>query len=120
MSLGESLQPQPDKTYPVRVKKGVGLEVQKSSGECQNYGFREGLGVVCLRPLTSSRLELFLWGFDEAGLKLAARLAPTLTGVGQPDFVVVQKRMAWQGPAGVLGMGFFDNSWRLSETSFLL
>jgi hypothetical protein len=44
---------------------------------------------------------------------------PMLTGVGQPDFIIVSKRCAWEGAAGVHAMGSFDNSWGVSETSFV-
>lgn len=78
-----------------------------------------GLGAIFLRPLRDERLELVVWGSDESGLKQAARLVPTLTGVGQADFVILSKRAAWQGHAGAIAMGFFDFEWRISEGSFV-
>lgn len=42
-------------------------------------------------------MKLMVWGGDLAGLRHAASLAPTLTGSGQPDFVVVSDRCRWNG-----------------------
>lgn len=77
------------------------------------------MGAIFLRPLLNERLELVVWGFDQQGLRQAARLVPMLTGVGQPEFVVVSQRCAWEGAAGVLAMGSFDNFWNVSEASFV-
>ncbi|KAJ9622279.1 hypothetical protein H2203_006497 [Taxawa tesnikishii (nom. ined.)] len=66
----------------------------------------------------SESLELVVWGADEEGLRTAARLAPMLTGVGQPDFVVVSKGILRKGADGVLALGFFDTQWKVSKNSF--
>ncbi|KAI1615374.1 hypothetical protein EDD36DRAFT_187732 [Exophiala viscosa] len=78
-----------------------------------------GMGGVWLRPLPDERLELVVWGHDEAGLRQAARLIPTLTGAGQPDFVILSDEAKWKGHAGALAMGFFDYNWRISSASYL-
>ena len=78
-----------------------------------------GLGAVFLRPLGNERLELVVWGADGSGLRQAARLVPTLTGVGQADFIILSKRAAWQGHAGAIAMGFFDFEWQISEGSYI-
>lgn len=80
---------------------------------------QRGLGAILLRPLPMERLELDIWGFDSFGLRLAARLLPMLTGVGQPEFIVVSERCAWEGTGGVLAMGSFDRHWELSEMAFV-
>lgn len=50
------------------------------------------MGALFLRPLDGERLELVVWGADVAGLEHAARLVPALTGVGQPDFVILSAK----------------------------
>ncbi|KAI2361561.1 hypothetical protein LOY93_006091 [Ophidiomyces ophidiicola] len=81
--------------------------------------FEPSLGAVFLRPLKDERLELVVWGADLDGLQLAARLVPTLTGVGQPDFVVLGISSRWKGAGGVYAAGFFDHSWQISRGSYL-
>ena len=103
----------------VGLDKGGGLYIRRSGGVKTVIPFEVGMGAIFLRPLLDERLELVVWGLDKQGLRQAARLMPMLTGVGQPDFVVVSKRCAWKGAAGVLAMGSFDNFWKVSEASFV-
>ena len=93
--------------------------IQRHDGREKGFNFEEGLGVIFLNPLPNDRLETIVWGLDELGLRMAARLFPMLTGVGQPEFIVVRKRCGWEGAAGALAMGSFTNSWRASEGSFI-
>ena len=95
------------------------LVVRDAAGNSRSYSFEEGLGTIFIRPLSLGRLELVIWGFDKTGLRNAARLLPMLTGVGQPDFVVVSKSCAWKGAGGALAMGFLDYQWKVSPASFL-
>ncbi|EMC96159.1 hypothetical protein BAUCODRAFT_33501 [Baudoinia panamericana UAMH 10762] len=83
------------------------------------YRFRNALGAIFLRPLPDERLELVVWGMDEEGLDIAARLVPLWTGSGQPDFVVGDRSMLWKGIDGALAMGFFDHDWKVSTNSFV-
>ncbi|OAX79206.1 hypothetical protein ACJ72_06475 [Emergomyces africanus] len=83
------------------------------------YPFEPELGAIFLRPLPHQRLELVVWGADVAGLQQASRLVPLLTGVGQPDFVILSTRCRWQGFAGVYAAGFFDFRWRVSAGSYV-
>ena len=53
-----------------------------------------------------------IWGSDEEMLGQAARLVPSLTGVGAGDWVVVGEKARWMGMGGV-GMGFFGNEWEI-------
>lgn len=96
-----------------------GLVMCKTNGQRRTYEMEEGLGAIFLRPLEKERLELIIWGYDDQGLRQAARLVPMLTGVGQPDFIIVSKRCAWNGAAGVHAVGLFDNFWKVSEASFV-
>lgn len=104
---------------PVGLEDGGGLYIRRRGGIKKVFPFELGMGAIFLRPLLDKRLELVIWGFDKHGLRQAARLMPMLTGVGQPEFVVVRKRCAWKGAAGVLAMGSFDNLWKVSEASFV-
>ncbi len=104
---------------PVGLDDDRGLYIRRRGGVNTVFPFEVGMGAIFLRPLPDERLELVIWGLDKQGLRQAARLMPMLTGVGQPDFVVVSKRCAWKGAAGVLAMGSFDNFWKVSEASFI-
>ena len=73
--LAQSLLP----AFPISVADDKGVLVRDHGGGRHLYAFQEGLGVVCLRPLPEERLELVVWGFDEAGLRRAGRLVPMLT-----------------------------------------
>ena len=103
----------------IGLDDGGTLYIRRSGGIKTVFPLELGMGAIFLRPLLDERLELVVWGFDKQGLRQSARLMPMLTGVGQPDFVVVSKRCAWEGAAGVLAMGSFDNFWKVSEASFI-
>lgn len=103
----------------IGLDDSVGLYIRRRGGIKKVFPFEVGMGAIFLRPLLDERLELVVWGFDKQGLRRAARLMPMLTGVGQPDFVVIGRRCAWEGAAGVLAMGSFDNFWRVSDASFI-
>ena len=81
--------------------------------------YKPGMSAVFLRPLPDERLELVAWGTDEDGLRQAARLVPMLTGVGQPDFVVMNADARWKGTGGIVAAGFFDYRWKVSAGAFL-
>ena len=119
VATGTAKLPMSLRSHPIAIDDHSGVVIRKRDGTQRKYAFQEGLGVIFLRPLSSERLELVIWGFDDSGLRQAARLLPMLTGVGQPDFVVVRRRMAWEGAAGALAVGSFDSFWQLSEASFL-
>ena len=106
------------KSRTIKIVDGC-LLLERNDGEHKAYAFEDGLGAIFLSPLPDCRLEIVVWGLDELGLRLAARLFPMLTGVGQPDFIIVRRRCAWEGAAGVLAMGPLTNSWKASEVSFI-
>ncbi|KAL8670524.1 MAG: hypothetical protein Q9168_004941 [Polycauliona sp. 1 TL-2023] len=95
------------------IDEKKGLCLHGNNGGLAVYGFTEGLGVIFLRPGSNGILELVIWGFDILGLRFAARMVPMLTGVGQPEFIVVGQGCAWKGAAGVVALGSFDNSWNV-------
>lgn len=42
-----------------------------------------------------------------------------LTGVGQPDFVVLSEEAKWKGLEGTLALGFFGPQWQITASSFV-
>ena len=119
LALGLDLSKLPSQGHPVGIIEDRGLVLRKRNGRTTAYELQAGLGAIYLRPSAGGRLELVIWGCDDCGLRLASRLLPMLTGVGQPEFIVVSNACAWKGAAGVLAMGSFDNSWNVSEASFI-
>ena len=105
--------------FPIHFLANRGIRIRNWHGFERVFELQEGLGAILLRPLYQDRLELIIWGLDELGLRLAARLQPMLTGVGQPEFIIVRNCCAWKGANGVLAMGSFDNSWTVSDTSYI-
>ena len=94
------------------------IQLNHTDGGTRTYTAENGLAAIFLRPVAShQRLELVVWGADEASLAIAARLVPMLPGTGQPDFVVADRRMLWRGVEGTLALGFFDGRWRVSGNS---
>lgn len=116
--LGPTVPPARIPTFPIQVNHGRVLLKTKDS-KTISIPVKSGMGGVWLRPLPEERLELVVWGHDEDGLRQAARLIPTLTGAGQPDFVILDTEARWKGPSGAPAMGFFDYRWRISPASFL-
>ena len=103
--------------FPFEIGGSV-ISIRTSSG-VRRFGPRTGLGALYLRPLKDEGLELVIWGADERGLQQISRLAPMLTGVGQPDFIVLDDSARFKGHGGVLASGFFDYRWNVSGTSFI-
>lgn len=98
------------------------LYVVGPHGELHGYHTSNGMyGLVAiyLRPLPNERLELVVWGADKESLEVAARLVPMMTGTGQPDFVIADRRMLWKGLEGALALGFFDEMWNVSMSAHL-
>ncbi|KAH1846444.1 hypothetical protein KXX55_001802 [Aspergillus fumigatus] len=136
LALGNELPSSKLKLFPIRIQ-GQGLSLfqgccwpradteaspQSSlNRECNEYEFpfERGMGALFLRPLENERLELVVWGADLSGLEQAARFVPTLTGVGQPDFLILGDSCRWQGHAGAYAAGFFDRSWQISSGSYI-
>ena len=76
-------------------------------------------GAIFIRPLPNENLELVIWGSNRKLLHQAARLAPSTTGAGQPDFVILGTNADLEGHRGTLAMGFFDYNWNISQASYL-
>ncbi|KAK6369890.1 hypothetical protein LTS17_009340 [Exophiala oligosperma] len=104
--------------FPISVEHDR-LLLTTGSSKTASIPLRPGMGGVWLRPLPQERLELVVWGHDEAGLQQAIRLIPTLTGAGQPDFVILGNEARWKGVGGAVAMGFLDRDWRISSASYI-
>ncbi|KAJ5619557.1 hypothetical protein N7510_003541 [Penicillium lagena] len=117
LAMGNDLPPSQLDTYPIHPDQGR-LLVSSPQSPPQGYAYEPGLGAVFLRPLADERVELVVWGADVAGLRQAARLVPTVTGGGQPDYAVLGDEGRWRGAAGVLAAGHLDWSWQVSRSSF--
>lgn len=104
--------------FPIQGGKG-GLSVRDSKGIIRKYEGGARVGAAFLRPLKDERLELVVWGSDEEGLAQAARLVPTVTGVGQPDFVILGESSRWRGVEGALALGFFGYDWEVTPSSLV-
>ena len=116
---GPEVPPSQLQDFPIHIQDGQ-IELDDSShGPPKRVPVQAGLGAIFLRPLREERLEVVVWGADEVGLRQAARLVPTLTGVGQPDFIILGNDACWRGIEGALAMGFFDYQWKISKGSYL-
>ena len=104
--------------HPIRLAKAQ-IIITTRDRRTIAIPLEEGMGAVWLRPLPDERLELVVWGFDEVGLRQAARLIPTLTGAGVPDFVILSNDARWKGHGGAIATGFFDQNWEISAASYL-
>lgn len=115
LALGDTTPPGIRSNFPVQPSRSS-ISVRDSRG-AHIYGNGEPVGAAFLRPLRDERLELVLWGSDEEALAQATRLVPMVTGVGQPDFVVLGERARWKGVEGALALGFFNHSWTVTASS---
>ncbi|KAF2810891.1 uncharacterized protein BDZ99DRAFT_508319 [Mytilinidion resinicola] len=104
--------------FPIELSSS-GLSIREPGGRMREHGGGGGLSAIFLRPLPDERLELVVWGVNKASLAVAARLVPMLTGVGQPDFVVMRQDCLWKGVEGAVAMGFFDHEWNVTKTAVL-
>ncbi len=103
--------------FPIQLTANKALSIRDSDGQQRLYS-GDGLSAIFLRPLGGERLELVIWGTDSDSMAVAARLVPMLTGVGQPDFVILGNSCRWKGVEGALAMGFFNHAWNVSKSSF--
>ncbi|KAF3396272.1 putative secreted protein [Penicillium rolfsii] len=124
LAVSDDLPPAPMEHYPIQVDQGR-LEILTGRASSvlpalrQEHKYGEpGLGAVFLRPCSGERLELVVWGTDLNGLRQAARLVPTITGSGQPEYVVLGDSSRWEGVAGIYAAGHFDWSWQISPSSY--
>ncbi|OOQ90945.1 hypothetical protein PEBR_01821 [Penicillium brasilianum] len=124
IAIGHDLPSTAMESYPIRIDQGrLVISTSQSAlalpGVNREYLYGEpGIGAIFLQPLPEERLGLVVWGTDLDGLRQAARLVPTITGSGQPEYVVLGNRSRWEGVAGVFAAGHFDWSWQISPASY--
>lgn len=95
---------------PLQVSRsGVGLGTQRWDGD--------SLGGVAIRPRPgSARASVgVVFGTGGAGLRLTERLPYFLSGVGFPDYLIVEPEILEGKIGGVAAAGFFGLDWRFSE-----
>ncbi|ORY18022.1 hypothetical protein BCR34DRAFT_596592 [Clohesyomyces aquaticus] len=114
--VGADAPPSIHPDFPVKVGATT-VSVRDSRGHRKEFQEAGGLAAAFLRPLPNGRLELVLWGDSVDALAQAARLVPMLTGVGQPDFVIMGESARWRGVEGALALGFFDSAWNVTPSS---
>ncbi|KAK6003951.1 hypothetical protein QM012_008801 [Aureobasidium pullulans] len=103
--------------FALQVDSSNGISIRTTAGQIM-YPSSAGLGAIFLRPLPAGAVEMVVWGHDADGLDVASRLVPMLPGVGQPEFVVADRRILQEGAGGVLAMGSFDHLWNVTENSY--
>lgn len=118
VGIGGSIDPGIMADYPIKVATDE-IIVRDYDGTEHRYGSGEDVGAIFLRPHNNGSLQLVVWGSTASGLAMARRLVPTITGAGQPDFVVLAYESKLKGLDGALAMGFFDSRWSLTKASFL-
>lgn len=118
LAIGSSLPVGFNADFPIKISARQ-IEIRTPTGPVNFHAIEDlGLAAIFLRPLPLRRLELVIWGSDEASLAVAARLLPMMTGSGQPDFVVMDRSMLWKGLDGALALGFLDEKWNVSRNAF--
>jgi len=120
LSTGSNVSLSACSSFPVQLLSGA-VKIRDKVGREHFYAAEEqGLAAIFLRPLDRGRLELVVWGDTHESLTVAVRFVPMLTGVGQPDFLILTRESKLKGMEGVIAMGFFDSKWNVSKTSFFL
>jgi hypothetical protein len=104
--------------FPIKVEDSHFLLRNREGKFEEHYPDEENLAALFVRPVTHGSLELVVWGRTSLGLSLAARLTPLTTGIGQPDFVILEADSRWKG-AEATSLGFFDAHWNISGSSVI-
>lgn len=121
IAIGSNLPPSLHGTFPIHISEhGNEVTIRTGKNKRRYSALRgSGLAAIYLRPIPGDqRLELVVWGIDEASLAVAARMVPMMTGSGQPDFIVADATMLWKGIEGIRAMGFLDWQWEVSRNAF--
>jgi hypothetical protein len=119
IATGSNLPPSHLRNFPIQITNDSHVLVREKDPLHKRVGSDQNdVGVVLLRPLQSEALELVVWGSTIEDLAYAARLTPFMTGMGQPDFVILNCKSRWRGVEGT-SLGFFDAGWEISRSSVL-
>ena len=119
VAIAEDLPPSLWDDLPIRIEKNR-VWIRRPDETRVSYSDAPGFGLaaIFIRPLGRDRFEIVVWGADEESLEVAARLVPMMTGTGQPDFIILDRRMLWKGVAGTLSLGFYGQLWTISASSY--
>jgi hypothetical protein len=119
IATGSNLPTSHLQDFPIQITNDLYVLV-RARGEKSKWrrSNDNDVGVVFLRPSQGEALELVVWGSTVEDLAYAARLTPFMTGIGQPDFVILDRKSRWKGVEGTY-LGFFDAGWEISQSSVL-
>jgi poly(3-hydroxybutyrate) depolymerase len=97
-------------TCPIKIKRG-----RIQIGDRELVG--DQLGALLLWPNLESSKALVgvVGGTGITGLKMTDRLPYFVSGVAYPDWIVVEPDVLMEGNDAIVGAGFFDTDWLLSE-----
>ncbi|MBX3473084.1 MAG: prolyl oligopeptidase family serine peptidase [Planctomycetes bacterium] len=103
---------------------GVECPIQVQSGKVQIGGktLTGDLAVLAVVPRPGSDTASIgvISGTSLAGMRLTNRLPYLSSGVGVPDFVVLDARMLRDGASGLRACGYLDCDWQLSDSDMAL
>lgn len=74
-------------------------------------------GLAFVTPTESSGLALFIDGNSPASARQATGLVPTKSSWTVPDWVVTGPEYGWNGAAGLLGAGYWNNEWQFDAAT---
>jgi hypothetical protein len=97
-------------TSPIQVRRGsVHVGDKTLTGD--------DLACVFLRPRPddSKACVAVVSGSGPIGQRLTHRLPYFIAGTGFPDWMILDRSLYTKASGGVVGAGFFDNSWKLSQ-----
>lgn len=106
------------KGFPITIEEGI-VQVRQRDQKGKATSIRNASSAIWLQPLENERLHLVVWAKNEIALRQAARLVPTMSGAGQPDFVVFEQDVVNGVYGKVACMGFFDFAWDVSAASYM-
>lgn len=98
---------------PIKVKTG-----KISIGDKEVFG--DDIGIYFTYPLAGSDLNSVgvIAGTGMPGLRAASQNRYFVSGSGFPDFLIFETSMLREGIDGVIGAGYFDNSWNLDKADY--
>lgn len=119
IATGSDLPPSRLQDFPIQITNDSQVLV-RAPGRVSTLrrSNHNDVGAVFLRPSQSEALEQVVWGSTLKDLAWAARLTIGQTGIGQPDFVILDRESRWNGVEGT-SLGFFDAGWEISRSSVL-
>lgn len=103
--------------FPIQVLGDV-VHLERDRRDGSSRALFDVCAGAWLRPLEDEKLELVIWGIHQRSLRHAARMVSTLTGGGQPEFVLFGCE-GRHGLDNIVATGFFDYAWNISARSYV-